>query len=129
MVQYIFWTGVLSQSDISDINGNYNRITTVRSVLVKLVRFIDLFSVTKSDVVKKLPFSTKLTLKTIWLNVTREEYFKLCINCNESRNDGCDIYVGLDQFFKGKNPEIIRPLTVMGKNLLLLSFFSDNRIY
>ena len=65
--------------------------------------------------VKKLSFSTKLTLKTIWLNVTREEYFKLCINCNESRNDGCDIYV--DQFFKGKNPEIIRPLTVMGKNL------------
>ena len=101
--------------------------TTVRSVLVKLVRFIYLFSVTKSDVVKKLPFSTKLTLKTIWLNVTREQSFKLCINCNESRNDGCDIYV--DQFFKGKNPEIIRPLTVMGKNLLLLSFFSDNRIY
>ena len=56
-------------------------------------------------------FFAKLSLKTIWLNIPRYKSFKLCNDFQNGYPDVCDIC----EYFKGKKPEKIHPLNVMGK--------------
>ena len=127
-----FWSRVLSQPEFTDLNRNYTgKISFSQNLLIKKPVLIGLdlsqfvlnsqnqliyFASQKRHDQKnyKLPqVFAKLSLKTIWLNIPRYKSFKL--NYVMIFRMGTQMYVIFVNISKEKKPEIIHPLTVMGK--------------